>query len=123
MSAVPEIAAIYEPKLDGFVSIAHKYIRNPWSPMIIWMQRSTWDSLANHATRDGEFYIPYLQGMVALRTLVAEMEKPHDKDGARPLQYHGASGNCGDTERQSLHSAEQPANRALARHQENGDEV
>lgn len=123
MSAVPEIAAIYEPKLDGFVSIAHKYIRNPRSPMIIWMQRPTWDSLANHATRDGEFYIPCPQCMVALRTLVAEMEKPHDKDGARPLQYHGASGNCRATERQPLHPPKQLANQPIAWNKENGDEV
>lgn len=72
-----EIATTYEPKLDGFVTIAHKYIRNPRSPAIVWMEQRTWQLLATHATREGEFYIPCREGLLEppqLRMLVLQNE-------------------------------------------------
>lgn len=77
MSVQREIAAIYEPKLDGFVSIAHKFIRNPRSPAVVWMQKAIWEMLATHASREGEFYIPCkeeLQEAPQLRMLVLQKE-------------------------------------------------
>lgn len=81
MSAPREIAAIYEPKLDGFVALAHKYIRNPRSPAVVWMEQATWLLLATHATREGEFYIPCredLQEAPHLRALVIRKEMTGD---------------------------------------------
>lgn len=72
-----EIAAIYEPKLDGFVSLPPKFIRNPRAPAIVWMQPETWQALATHASREGEFYIPCKQGLQEapqLRALVQQKE-------------------------------------------------
>jgi hypothetical protein len=72
-----EIAAIYEPKLDGFISLPHKFIRNPRNPAIVWMQQATWQALAVCATREGEFYIPCQEGLLEppqLRMLVLQKE-------------------------------------------------
>ncbi len=77
--SLSEIAAIYEPKLDGFVQIAPKYIRNPRNPAVVWMQRATWQALATHASREGEFYIPCGQGLLEapqLRMIVLQKETP-----------------------------------------------
>jgi hypothetical protein len=86
MTASREIAAIYEPKLDGFVSVAPKYVRNPRSPVIVWMQRATWQLLATHATRDGEFYIPCKEGLQEpqqLQMLVLQNEMTGASNGER----------------------------------------
>ncbi len=75
-----EVAALYDPSLDGFASIPQKRIRNGQHPSIVWMQKATWTALATHATRDGEFFIPCREGLFEpqeLRMLVNGREGAH----------------------------------------------
>lgn len=77
MTSQREIATIYEPKLDGFVILAPKFIRNPRNSAIVWMKQETWQLLATHASREGEFYIPCREGLLDaphLRALVVQKE-------------------------------------------------
>lgn len=72
-----EIAASYDAKVDGFSRLEIKRLRNPEHPAVVWMSRETWQRLATHATRDGEFYIPCKEGLLEpadLRNRINQME-------------------------------------------------
>lgn len=82
MSTPQPIPVAYDAHVDGFSRLVLKFLRNPEHPAVVWMQEATFVSLATHATREGEFYIPCKQGLCEpseLRALVAEMEKTNDK--------------------------------------------
>lgn len=77
MTSPPEIAVAYDIKVDGFSKLVLKFLRNPEHPAVVWMQEATFVSLATHATREGEFYIPCRVGLLEpadLRNLVNQME-------------------------------------------------
>lgn len=57
-AATREVACAYACTVDGFISIAPRAIRNPESPMIVWMSHTSWQQLAVCATTQGQFYIP-----------------------------------------------------------------
>lgn len=72
-----EVACAYAVTVDGFIAISPKAIRNPESPMIVWMPRTSWQQLAICATMQGQFYIPcttQLQSSETLRLLVKQKE-------------------------------------------------
>lgn len=72
-----EIAVAYDTRVDGFSKLVLKYLRNPEHPAVVWMQEATWQVLATHATREGEFYIPCREGLLEpeeLRAIVLQME-------------------------------------------------
>lgn len=80
MTAPREIAVAYDIKVDGFSKLVLKFLRNPEHPAIVWMAPATFEQLATHATREGEFYIPCKQGLCEpheLRSLVKQKESPH----------------------------------------------
>jgi hypothetical protein len=75
------VAVAYAPHLDGWTAHEHKRLRNPASPLIVWMRQSSWQELANCASRDGEFFIPCTEGRntnVLLRKIISTMESPDD---------------------------------------------
>lgn len=53
-----EIAVAYACTVDGWVQVPARAIRNSESPHLVWMLKSTWDSLATHADIRGLFFIP-----------------------------------------------------------------
>jgi hypothetical protein len=72
-----EVACAYAVTVDGFISIARRAIRNPDSPLIVWMPHAIWQQLAVCATTQGQFYIPctpQMQSPDALRLLVKQKE-------------------------------------------------
>lgn len=79
LRAADTAAVCYHAQVDGWVAIAQKFIRNAKHENIIWMQRKTWNELANCANRDGLFYIPSTAEIATnqkLREIVNQMESP-----------------------------------------------
>lgn len=77
MTVSMKIAVAYNIKVDGFSKLVLKHLRNPEHPAVVWMSRETFQILATHATREGEFYIPCRQGLLEpadLRALVNQKE-------------------------------------------------
>lgn len=77
MTNQQRIAVAYDIKVDGFSRLVLKFLRNPEHPAVVWMQEGTWQALATHATREGEFYIPCREGLLEpeeLRAIVMQVE-------------------------------------------------
>ena len=71
------IAVAYAVTVDGFIQISPRAIRNPRSPLIVWMSPAIWEHLANSATMQGQFYIPCTIALTEcsqLRALVADLQ-------------------------------------------------
>ena len=71
-----QIAVAYAVTVDGFISIAHRAIRNPKSPFLVWMSKATWTRLAVCATTQGQFYIPCTPTLNDVSVLRALAEAP-----------------------------------------------
>ena len=76
-SQAQEVAVAYHCGLDAWVQVPTRAIRNPDSPMLVWMKEETWRRLACCASSSGQFYLPCEQGLTHpqhLRMLVNQEE-------------------------------------------------
>ena len=72
-----EVAVAYAVTVHGWIEIPRRAIREPDSPQIIWMAKTTFQILASCATDRGLFFIPCGPGCQTpdeLRLLVASRE-------------------------------------------------
>lgn len=72
-----QVLVYYSPYVDGWVRITKAFPKPINEAHVTEMSEATWATLATHATRDGEFYIPcnpLLEEDFQLRSYVQDLE-------------------------------------------------